>query len=266
MDDETTPIDEGFRNKNQDSWNRHKWRREVTWWDSLEIDTMEHKGTEAVFSHLEEIAPDPYEHDFVLYTDGSGCAAGWGGYASVYQRISLVDDLRVPVESRVIVSGTYGSTVRRCEFNAFLDGVWSILRDSCHALKAESRGNDEAMYKLGSEGLIHQFRGPDRLSILWYTDRADLAKALLYDLDGDPLDKRDTDRDLWQRWSFMAKHVCVTPMHRPRNVVGGQAVCDALAGAARAALRGAADSLAGVAEKFHPTEKWQQSQIQTSLF
>ena len=269
MSEESTLQDAGAQSRsgiNQDQWNRHRWRRETSWWDELEIDTSVHRGTEAVFEHLEEIAPDPYEHDFILYTDGSGCNKGWGGYAAVIERIDLSGEYREPVESHVIVSGTYGSTVRRCEFTAFLDGVWKILSDSCYTLQQQAKGDEEAMYKLGSEGVIHQFRGPDRISILWYTDRADLAQALLYDEEGDPLHKRDTDRDLWQRWSFMAKHVCITPMYRPRNVVDGQAICDELAGAARGLLKGAEEPLANAAEKFHPIDKWQKKKTQATQF
>jgi hypothetical protein len=251
----------------RDSWNQHKWKRDTAWWDELEVPTDELKARdEGVFDWLESVAPDPYEHDYVLYTDGSGCDKGWGGYAAVYERIELVEDLRGPVDSGVLVSATYGSTVQRSELNAFVDGIHKILNDRCAELQDQTALDPEFGYKLGTEGVLNQFLGTDRLSVIWYTDRNNLAQCLLFDQKGDPLLPRTKERDLWMRWAFLAKHVCVTPMCRPRNVVAGQAVCDALAGAARAALLSIMPAMEHATQKFYTSDQWLNKKSQTARF
>ncbi len=256
-------------NINRNAWNKHKWRKETSWWDDLEVDTELVASKYAdVFEWLEEVAPDPYQHDYVLYTDGSGCTAGWGGYAAVWERIDLHGEFRAPISQGCLVTGTYGSTVSRSEFNALLDGVHSILTERARELReqAEAARDEAQLYKLGTEGILNQFTGPERVSILWYTDRNSLAQSFLYNERGDPLNAKTKERDLWLRWSFMAKHVCITPMCRPRNVVDGQAVCDELAGVARKLLMGARDSLAVVTSKIYPIESWQKPKPQTAAF
>lgn len=260
-----------MRDPNQDAWNKHEWRKETTWWDLLEVDTeLVGKNYADVFEWLEEVAPDPYEHDYILYTDGSGCTEGWGGYAAVWERIDLLGQFRAPISTGLLVSSTYGSTVQRCEFNALLDGVHAILTERGRELQEQARlvKDDELLYRLGTQGILNQFTGPDRISILWYTDRANLAQSMLHDEAGDPLFSRGKERDLWLRWSFMAKHVCLTPMCRPRNVVAGQALCDNLAGQARALLKGAQESMAAAtsAAQLYPIESWQTKQPQTAIF
>lgn len=253
---------------NRDSWNKHKWKKEATWWDDLEVDKANIKQNYAnVYDWLEEVAPDPFEHDYVLYTDGSGCTRGYGGYAAIYEKIDLREDERQVVDSKVLVSATYGSTVQRCEFTAFLDGVHAILRDRVGELKDQAAaGDDELKYKYGSEGILNQILGPDRISILWYTDRANIAGGFLFDENGDPFVERSTEKDLWMRWSFMAKHICLTPMHRGRNVVNGQAICDGLAGAARGAMLSLEDRLKTITEPIIPTESWQRKPTQSARF
>lgn len=252
---------------NQDGWNKHRWRRDTSWWDDLEvpIDELSDRG-ESVFEWLESIAPDPYEHDFVLYTDGSGCSAGWGGYAAVYERIDLVDELRAPVSQGVVVSSTYGSTVSRSEMNALLDGVHRILSERCAVIQDRTAVDSEFGYRVGTEGALEQISGPERVRILWYTDRENLAKSMLFDASGEPLMSRRKERDLWLRWSFMARHVCLTPMHRPRNSVPGQAVCDALAGIARQRLKDALEQLKEATQNIYPCDQWLTPKPQTAQF
>lgn len=251
----------------RDSWNRHEWKADTSWWDDLVVPVKElsDAGTD-IFAWLESVAPDPYEHDYVLYTDGSGCTKGWGGYAAVWDRVELQDGYRAGVDTDVLIGGTYGSTVQRSEFNALLDGVHRILTMRCAELKDRALTDDELKWRIGSGGALNQFLGPDRISILWYTDRRNLAASLLFDEDGDPIMARTTERDLWMRWSVMSKHVCVTPMHRPRNVVDKQAVCDKLAGIARQLLKDAEDAMSDACKAFYPTEKWQKIKTQVAQF
>jgi hypothetical protein len=254
-------------NNNLDAWNRHKWRRDTSWWDNLEVPVDELKERdETVFDWLEAVAPDPYEHDYVLYTDGSGCVKGWGGYAAVYEKIDLVDSLRCPVNSGVVMAATYGSTVSRSEFNAFLDGVHKILTDRCAELQDRADSDSEFAYRIGTEGMLNQITGPDRISIIWYTDRNSLAQCLLFDDKGEPLMTRSKERDLWLRWSLMAKHVCVTPMCRPRNAVKGQELCDELAGSARSALIGMVSYFGTTSQKFYSCDQWLTQKPQTARF
>lgn len=252
----------------RDNWNRHRWPRDTSWWDDLEIsmDDIADRG-ESVFDWLDTTAPDPYEHDFILYTDGSGCTAGWGGYAAVYERVDLTDDgFRGPVGQGVVLAGTYGSTVARSELNAFLDGIHRILSDVCDSLQERAAAEPEFGYKVGTEGMLNQLAGPDRLRVLWYTDRENLAKSLLFDVSGEPLAARKKDRDLWMRWSFMARHICLTPMCRPRNTVRGQEICDSLAGIARQSLRDSVGKLSEATRTLYSSDKWLRQKYQTAQF
>lgn len=254
--------------KTPDEWTRHKWRRDTGWWDSLEVPLDEVKESHAnVFAWLQTVAPDPLEHDYILYTDGSGCAKGWGGYAALIQTIDLVDDTRRIVDVRTIVNGTHGSTVQRCEMSAFLDGIHSILVERAEAVKDSARTNATELYEIADKGgAINCLDGPDRPTVLWYNDRSNVAQALLFDEDGNPLMNRKKDRDLWLRWSMMARHVCVTPMCMPRNTVPGQAVCDALAGEARHLMMANQELFAKITENFQPNEKWNQKKPQKAPF
>tara|TARA_R110002110_G_scaffold8326_11_gene41921 strand:- start:6426 stop:7088 length:663 start_codon:yes stop_codon:yes gene_type:complete len=220
-----------------------------------------------VFDWLAEMAPDPLEHDYVLYTDGSGCVKGWGGYAAVIQKIDMVDGTRAVVDARTIVNGTYGSTVQRCEMNAFLDGVHSILSERAGEVKDAAKVSQEELYHIAEVGgALNCLSGADRPTILWYNDRANIAQALLFDVNGDALHSRNKDRDLWMRWSMMARHACITPMCRPRNTIEGQATCDALAGEGRKLMMGAWEAFASHTQQIHPTDKWQKKKPQSAHF
>lgn len=246
---------------------QHKWKRDTAWWDDLEVPD-EHTSGSKPFEWLASQAPDPTEHDYVLYTDGSGCSLGWGGYAALWERIELdpETEVRKPVDSGVLVNGTYGSTVQRTEFTALVDGVHKILTQRCSDLHEQAATDEQARYILGTEGALNQFKGPERIRILWYTDRQNIAKCFLFDSEGSPLQDRNKERDLWLRWSALAQYVCITPMHNQRNVIGGQAVCDKLAGLARSQMKEASEQMAKITEEFHPSDTWQKKKPQTAQF
>jgi len=251
-----------------EDWPRHKWRRDTGWWDDLEVPMEEVKTHyDNVFAWLQEKAPSPLEHDYILYTDGSGCDRGWGGYAALIQRIDLDGETRRIVDSRTIVNGTYGSTVQRCEMSAFMDGIHSILVECSDRIKESAKANPAELFEIANKGgAINCLDGPDRPTVLWYNDRSNVAQALLFDDEGNPLFQRKKDRDLWLRWSMMARHVCVTPMCTPRNTVPGQAVCDALAGHARQLMKENSESFAELTKTFQPTETWNQKKSQKAPF
>ena len=238
-----------------------KWRKETSFWDELEVPVD--KVGPHLFTWLEEIAPSPMEHDYVLYTDGSGCTKGWGASASVIEKIDLLreEDYRAVVDRRVLVSATYGSTVQRREFEAFLNGIHEIVRLAVEDFL--DQGKEEFGNPTGNP--LMNFTGTNRISVLWYTDRANLAKSLLFDEMGDVLNARNSERDLWMRYSTLAKHLCITPMHVSRNIIDNQRVCDSLCTAARAALKDC-EALTQITSTIYPEEKWKTNQSQRALF
>jgi hypothetical protein len=258
----------------------YRWPREDSWWDELEIpyDAME-EGDEGVFRWLRSVAPAPEEHDYVLYTDGSGNQDGWGASAALIEKVDLVvPDVeerhphRAVVDTSCLMSGTYGSTVQRMEMTAFLDGIHWVLSDRIRNLKED--GTSSLYAGAANERAIHSARygplgtitGPDRPRVLWYTDRQNLALALLFTEDGAPLSARSSDVDLWMRYSYMARHVCVTPMHARRNTVRGQEKCDALCGVARKVMKDNMSRFSEAADKVHNKNKWIEKRQQKAEF
>lgn len=240
-----------------------RWKRETSWWDDLEVTAEVCAEYSNIFSWVDEVAPEAWEHDYVLYTDGSGCERGWGGYAALIEKYDLVDEERQVVDSWPLMGGTHGSTVARSEMTAFLDGIHSIVRDAAGDLLERSEEMD--LYEIKQQGILNRMTGPDRVTVLWYTDRENLAKALLYDENGDPLQGRRTETDLWMRWSTFARSVCVTPLATLRNTVDGQAACDAMAGLARESIKAQTEVLAAISDKLHPTS-WTKKRSQKALF
>jgi hypothetical protein len=241
----------------------YRWKREVAWWDNLEIPDSENGPH--LFTWLDSVAPAPEEHDYILYTDGSGCTKGWGASASIIEQVQLLDGRRqvAPAEARVLVSATYGSTVQRRELSAFLDGIHEVLR-----LRAadflDQELDDHA--DVDRKHILNNFTGPNRVSVLWFTDRMNLAKSLLFDERGDLLNARNTESDLWLRFSSMARHVCVTPMCLPRNENPMQEFCDGLCGIARRSLMARVEDMDSLTKNFYSREQWHQQQPQKALF
>ena len=241
-----------------------KWKSPTSFWDELSVPD-EQKGPH-LFTWLEEQSPTPLEHDFILSTDGSGCVYGWGASALVLQKVDLLPgaETRSIVDTRVQVKATYGSTVQRRELEALLDGLHEILR-----IKADDLSDldvDEGGDPGKKKNPLLLLNGADRATVLWYTDRSNLAKSLLFDEWGDPINDRYTDRDLWSRFAFMARHLCITPMWTPRNSIPAQKICDSLCDSARNALKGSKDIMADIAQQIHPIEKWNLQQEQKALF
>lgn len=225
-------------------------RRPPDWWDELHVSAQEPHP----FDVLASIAPPPEEHDYVLYTDGSGHENGWGAYASVAKFNAE------PAQHILRLAGNYGSTVQRNELTAFLDGLHSIAD---HQLRRVMR---LGLREVAPKNAWNTFLGDDRITVLWFTDRQNLAKALIYDEDYRPLNGRNNERDLWLRFSSMAKHFCITPLQVPRNSVPAQAVCDELCTIARdAMLRSLQDLRDSTPNQIYSPEQWLQKQPQTAL-
>lgn len=240
-----------------------RWRKETSFWDTLEVPAAENGPH--LFSWLDTVAPSPMEHDFVLYTDGSGCSKGWGASASIIEKVDLTSgcEWRRVVDTRVLVSATYGSTVQRRELSAFLDGIHEILRMRTEDFLDQELGDST---EIDRNRVLNNFTGAGRVSVLWYTDRMNLAKSLLFDDCGGALNARSTEADLWLRYSAMSRHVCVTPMCLPRNQIPNQAACDKLCGIARRVLMSAEGAFGDATMNIYPPQKWTQPQPQKALF
>lgn len=234
-------------------------RKSPSFWDDLTVPA----GTKPahLFSWLEEVCPTPEEHDYVLSTDGSGCVKGWGASASMIQK-AIPDDLlgRRLDGYRPIISATYGSTVQRRELSAMLDGLHEIL--CLEMLAREAPEVEEGEPALNS---LLRFSGDDRITVLWYTDRANLAKSLLFDEYGSVLNKRTAETDLWMRYSSMARCFCITPMWTTRNLIPAQSACDAACSIARRALKESEELLrTAIGPALH--ESWNQPRPQKAHF
>lgn len=240
-----------------------KWRRAPRFWDTFSIPSDVPRAH--LFTWVAEHAPSPMEHDYILHTDGSGCVGGWGAHAALIQKVELSDtsQRRDVVDSRLRLAATYGSTVQRNELSAMLDGLHEILQwRTAEAQDEAVDDNDDA----GKRDTLRTLTADNRVTVLWFTDRSNLAQALLFDEDDRPLNARSSEMDLWMRFSAMARFCCITPMLMPRNTVGGQAACDALCGVARQTIKEAMDSLTAAVGSFYSNEKWTQPKPQRALF
>lgn len=182
--------------------------------------------------------PAESEHDYVLWTDGSGCTAGWGASTAVWLDAATgKHDMRV--------NATYGQTVGRSEFQALLDGLQGILSDSMRTRK-----------QLGLRGLP---TAKERLTVMWHTDRKDLALAMLFDEQDRPLGSRAKMQDLWARYHWLSRCFCVTPVWAERNTVYQQGLCDTLCGVARNQLKNAGRMMIKLASEKIKLRKWKNN-------
>lgn len=224
-------------------------RRPPSWWDDLSILAQD----PTPFDTLAKVAPPPHEHDYVLCTDGSGHENGWGSAAAVARFVKDEEHI-------VRVSANYGSTTQRNEFSAMLDGLHAIAD---HQLRRVLR---LGLREIPPKNAWNAFLDDDRLTVLWFTDRQNLAKALLFDEFSRPLNARNNERDLWMRFSTMAKHFCITPLCVPRNEIPAQAVCDSLCTVARAALMSDREIFQSTTpQHIYTPEQWLQKLPQNAL-
>ena len=177
------------------------------------------RGNDAC-AHIDNLDLDPESFDYKLWTDGSGHEDGYGATAAVWRARDGAMD--------TAVSGNYGQTVNRNEFAALLDGIQSIVSHRIRTL-----GETQELPKIP----INVLSGADRATIAWYTDRQSLALMLVFDEHLRPIYKRTHERDLWARYAFFARHVCIVPYYRERNTVPEQGLCDTLCGIMRTAMK-----------------------------
>jgi hypothetical protein len=228
-------------------------------WDALELPRkVDRKNDADIFSWVDASFPRDLEHDYILFTDGSGCVRSWGGAAGIILSVRDFDGVRRGVaDSDVVVAGNFGQTVNRNELSAFLDGLYKIL-----TLELQKGKRDE----VGMKQTLRDLKHDRRVTVKWYTDRSSLAKSLLFDDMGEPLAWRGADADLWARFSFYAKHLCITPLRIERNSHPLQELCDALADWARKKLK---DDVSNFEQAFNNNQliiKWNKEQQQTARF
>jgi hypothetical protein len=240
-----------------------KWKAPPRDWDALFVPTAVAQ-TNHLFTWVGENYPGPMAHDYLLYTDGSGCASGWGASAAIVSRIDLDTHAgcRQVADSRMRVSASYGSTVQRCEMTAMLDGLHEILQWQIEETSAGIADEPDDKRRAG----LRRFVADDRVTVMWFTDRSNLAKALLFDEYDEPLNARNCDADLWMRFSSLARHMCITPMLVGRNSIEPQAACDAVCAEARTALKGVVENMKAITSKFYNPEKWNKAKPQKALF
>jgi len=236
-------------------------RKSPSFWDDLHVPATVKPAH--LFSWLEETAPLPEEHDYVLSTDGSGCIKGWGASASIIQKVIPGGLLgRLLGNYQPIISATYGSTVQRREFSALIDGLHEILQLELAVPTETEPDEDEEEFVLNP---LLRFSGDNRITVLWYTDRSNLAKSLLFDEDGRVLNRRTAETDLWMRYAAMSRCFCITPMWTDRNTIPAQKACDAICTIGRSVMIEAADKFkAAAGQTLDPL--WNQKRPQKANF
>jgi hypothetical protein len=239
-------------------------RRPPSWWNDIEVPSKI-KGDQLGL-WLDDTMPYPLEHDYVLYTGSEVCANGWGASAAIFEEIGGEDGTRHVVSRDVCITGSYGSSVIRCELEAFLNGIHAILTHWLLKLEAMTPEDESTIIEKPTGGPLGVFRDNDRVTIMWHTDRQNLAKSLLYDEHGDLLAARTMDRDLWMRYSTMARCICVTPRFADRKVVPLLIQCDALCDTARRAMIQSIDAFKQTTIDTIPDTLWTQPKNQRSLF
>ena len=216
------------------------------YWDDLCPPVLTSQGSDVneLKDWLEKTVPKDEEHEYLLYTDGSGCRFGWGAYASLAQKVTEDGLESDPLLCRVGANYNHDQCVERNEMTAFIEGLQSIL---CHQLSWQKKdGGAEEVRQVSA--WKNMFTGTNRIRVKWYTDRFNLACGLLFKEDGEPLNDRSTVQDLWGRFNFgFARYFCVSPCPLPRNTVTAQAATDKLCGIARKALKEQQSQLATAA-------------------
>lgn len=171
--------------------------------------------------------PAEADCDYLLYTDGSGHADGYGGWAAYL----TCGNLELP--GRVRYGGGNGTSVERAELTACLSGLRMVL---------EVEGLDSAKACLSppwNEGRSRPHGRVGRPLVKWFTDRESICLAAARNPDGcETYYRRDKNPDLWGQYLFYEQLFFIHPVLVPRNEVPGQALCDLVAGDQREMMKG----------------------------
>ncbi len=144
----------------------------------------------------------PGLRDWILYTDGSGHADGYGGWGCWGCRKGGQDAFQK-------MGGQNRTSTARMEAEALLQGLEEIA---------------------DRERLLKESRSP-RPTVWWLSDRQDLV------LSAAGLQERKANPDLWARFEYWSRFLDLHPFHRERASTAGNRICDRLAGAGRKAIK-----------------------------
>lgn len=169
-----------------------------------------------IHQRIRGTSPTPEEHDFILWTDGSGYDLGFGGSASI-----LLDNETGKREIRV--SSASNQSTHRAEFEALLNGLQSVLEIRGWDTPAEKRRLDSTSVKP---------------TICWFGDCESLILAVhIDDKTMEPTFRRRLNGDLWYRYSYYESAFSITPMHIERNSMPEHALADRLASESRMLIK-----------------------------
>ena len=197
-------------------------------WDDFYVPS----DVEDVWDYVTRKSPKLAKHDYALYTDGSGYKDGHGAWASVFSRTEKIEDERVDPEinkPKLKYAATYGSNVYTMELTALVNGLAGILQHEVECAIATGFLEDSKYTSCVSQ----YYTGPNRLRVMWFTDRQDMAKTFLYNECDEPLRARHSAKHLWASVASLNKHFVITPMFVGRNTVDYQAYADSICSACR---------------------------------
>ena len=170
-----------------------------------------------VHQRIRDTYPKPSEHDFIIWSDGSGHNTGHtASSAIVLNKGTGIKTARL--------SACDAQSVHRAEFEGLLLGLNCVL---------EMGGWDREDAKRSLD------RATNKPRVCWYTDNEALALSVYRDPDTyEPHYRRKSSGDLWSRLFYYEKALRITPIYIPRNSLPEHALADRLASEASLLLRG----------------------------
>lgn len=166
---------------------------------------------------IQSSSPEPQEHDFIIWTDGSGYDFGYSGSSSIILNVSSgKKDFRL--------NAAYAQTTHRAEFEGLLSGLQCVL---------EIGGWE----KYGAKQKLDQLPQKVKPKVLWYGDNESLILAVYRTETGEPYYRRKTSADLWARFEYYERALQISPFYIPRNSLPEHALADRLAGESRQVLK-----------------------------
>lgn len=151
-----------------------------------------------IIERYEKLASDPLVR-WYLFTDGSGQERTPGASCWV-----LYDKIAGQYFCGAV--GNTNTTVARTEMTALAEGLQFLL------------------------GKVELPSMAERLPVAWIGDREDIIRSMMLREDGTPLYRRKTNADIWHQIEWFERRLYILPLHRDRNTVAAQAMCDAVSG------------------------------------
>lgn len=169
-----------------------------------------------VHQQIRGTSPTPEEHDYILWTDGSGYDLGCGGSASILMEIETG-------KKEFRLSAFSHTSTHRAEFEAFLNGLQSIMDLNKWTTPDEKLKLDKRRIKP---------------TVCWFGDCESLMLSSYVDeKTKEPVFRRRMNGDLWYRYSYYETAFTITPIHIERNSMPEHALTDRLAGEGRLLLK-----------------------------